>query len=429
MRLGVVLVSLLIVQVFLNSGFSASAPAQSSPDVFIGVDVAYGGVADAKAIIAQVSSYTNLVVIGTDAIVLNATGLNETFQYAYNKGLYFMSLVPLLGRVNRTEWFEYANQTWGDHLLGVYAYDEPAGRQLDRAPPTAHYENLINNASVNNYVEAANQFENNMSSELNTVRSRWLNSTSYPLVTSDYALYWFDYKAGYNVVFAEFGWNYSRQLNVALVRGAAAVQDKDWGVMITWTYTNPPYIESGPQLLDDMKLAYDNGAKYIIIFDSNANYTQGILQPEHLQALQQFWQYVQANPRSSNPVGARTAYVLPDGFGYGFRGPNDKIWGLWGANALSYNISVSVGSLLQEYGNKLDIIYDDGLQPGNNYGYNQLIYWDSYSPPLSPSPLASPTLTQTLTSTRVVMDYVAVIAVVAVSVLVLRKRQARKRIK
>ena len=145
--------------------------------------------------------------------------------------------------------------------------------------------------------------------------------------------------------------------------------------------------------------------------------------------MQQFWKYVQANPRSSNPVSARTAYVLPDGFGYGFREPNDTIWGIWGANTLSYNTSVSIGSLLQEYGTKLDIIYDDGLQPGNNYGYNQLIYWNSYNPPPSPSPLASPTPTQTLTSTRALMYYVAVIAVVAVSVLVLRKRQTRKWIK
>ena len=186
-------------------------------------------------------------------------------------------------------------------MLGFYAYDEPAGRQLDLAPAIGHYENLINNATANNYVEAANQFENNMSSELDTVRSRWLNSTSYPLVTSDYGLYWFDYKAGYNAVFAEFGSNSSRQLNVALVRGAAAVQDKDWGVMITWTYTDPPYIESGPQLLNDMKLAYDNGAKYIIVFDSNANYTQGILSEGQLQALQQFWQYVQDNPVGEQP--------------------------------------------------------------------------------------------------------------------------------
>ena len=147
------------------------------------------------------------------------------------------------------------------------------------------------------------------------------------MVISDYALYWFDYKAGLSTVFAEFGWNYSRQLNVALCRGAATVQNKNWGVMIDWTYTNPPYLESGPQLLDDMKLAYDNGAKYIIIFDSNENYTQSTLQPEHLQAMQQFWQYAQANPRPSDPPSSRVAFVLPNDYGYGFRGPDDKIWG------------------------------------------------------------------------------------------------------
>jgi hypothetical protein len=382
--LALLLVSLLILEVFLIYSFLANTHTESSPDVFIGISIAYGDVADAKALIDQVSSYTNLVVIGTNAIVSNATKLNETFQYAYCKGLSFTSLVPLLGHLNRTEWFEYANQTWGDHFLGFYAYDEPAGRQLDLN------ETRVDNTTANNYAEAANQFENNMSSELNAVRLRQLNSTNYPLFTSDYALYWFDYKAGYDVVFSELGWNNSRQLNVALIRGAATVQNKDWGAIILWTYTVPPYIESGAELYKDLMLAYDNGAKYIVVFDGNADYTGGILTEGQLQALQQFWQYVQDNPRRSNPNGARTAYVLPDGFGYGFRGPNDKIWGLWEANPLSYNISVSVGSLLQEYGTKLDIIYDDGLQPGNNYGYNQLIYWNAYGPPPSQSPSPSP---------------------------------------
>ena len=71
--------------------------------------------------------------------------------------------------------------------------------------------------------------------------------------------------------------NYSRQLNIDLCRGAATVQNKDWGVMITWTYTQPPYMESRTQLYNDMVLAYENGAKYIIIFDSNENYTQNVL--------------------------------------------------------------------------------------------------------------------------------------------------------
>ena len=117
---------------------------------------------------------------------------------------------------------------------------------------------------------------------LNWFRRYYTNSTNYPLFTSDYALYWFDYKAGYDVLLAQFGWNYSRQLNVALCRGAATVQNKDWGVIIAWTYTDPPYIESGQELYEDLMLAYENGAKYIVVLDTNKNYTQGILEEEHL---------------------------------------------------------------------------------------------------------------------------------------------------
>ena len=378
-RLGILLVSLLVLSVFLNYGFPVKAQAEMPTDVFVGVDLAYGGVAEAKAMIDQISSYTNFFVIGTSAITGNFTKLNETCQYAYDKGLSFVILSPSMSRANRTGWLEFAKQAWGDRLLGFYAYDEPAGRQLDLN------ETRLGSTTPSSYIDAAAQFESNMSNQLNSVK-RYLNSTNYQLFTSDYALYWFDYKAGYDAVFAEFGWNYSRQLNAALCRGAATVQNKEWGAIILWTFTHPPYIESGAELYKDLILAYDNGAKYIIVFDSNADFTGGILKEEHMQALQQFWQYVKNNPRKSNPVSARTAYVLPNGYGYGFRGPHDRIWGPWGPDALFYNMSISANSLLGEYGTKLDIIYDDGLQSGNNYGYSQLIYWDSYSPPPSPPP-------------------------------------------
>ena len=161
---------------------------------------------------------------------------------------------------------------------------------------------------------------------------------------------------------------------MALCRGAANVQNKDWGVVVVWTYTNPPYIESGPELYNDMVLAYDNGAKYVIVFDSNKNYTQDILGQEHLAAMQQFWQYTQDKPRTSNPNSSGVAYVLPKDYAYGFRGPNDKIWGLWEADNFSYQLSVSVNTALEKYGSQLDIIYDDGLQQGNNYGYSNLLY-------------------------------------------------------
>jgi len=255
-RLSVVaLIFLLILQVFLNYGFSNCAHAQRSLDVLVGVQVGYGDVADAKALIDQVSSYTNFIVIGSSTIFNNLTKLNETCQYAYDKGLSFISLTPNLGRASRIGWLTYGQHTWGNRFLGFYSYDEPAGRELDLN------ETRINVKAVTNNIDAANQFENNMSSQLTPIRN-YLTSTNFQLFTSDYALYWFDYKSGYDTVFAEFGWNYSRQLNLGLCRGAANIQNKDWGIMITWTYTRPPYIESGTQLYSDMKLAYDNGAKY-----------------------------------------------------------------------------------------------------------------------------------------------------------------------
>ncbi len=74
-------------------------------------------------------------------------------------------------------------------------------------------------------------------------------------ITSDYALYWFDYKAGYDLVLSEFGWNHSRMLNVALSRSAAKMHNNDWGAIITWTYREPPYLESADELYYDMILA------------------------------------------------------------------------------------------------------------------------------------------------------------------------------
>jgi hypothetical protein len=234
-----------------------------------------------------------------------------------------------------------------------------------------------------NWTEAADKY-------VNTLFVRWVHHAiedqmggiDLPLFTSDYALYWFDYKAQYDVVFAEFGWNYSRTINVALGRGAANVQNRDWGVMITWTYTPPSCLESclesGEELYDDLVLAYENGAKYILVFDTNKNYTQSTLQPEHLNALKRFWQYATDNPRPSNPPSDRVAYVLPKDYGYGFRGPDDKIWGLWEAANYtdSFRISTEVGALIDEYQNRLDVIYDDGLKANSSYGYSELIFWN-----------------------------------------------------
>jgi hypothetical protein len=154
---------------------------------------------------------------------------------------------------------------------------------------------------------------------------------------------------------------------------------KDWGAIITWTYTDPPYIESGVDLYKDLVLAYENGAKYILIFDSNEEYTGSILKEEHLDALRQFWEYAKKNPRQITPAHGRVAYVLPKDYGYGFRGPNDKIWGFWEADNLTGRVCSDIGNLLTQYDKKLDIIYDDGLEANGTSGYGGLFFWNGTS--------------------------------------------------
>jgi len=291
------IISMLVTPVFvIRSPFAGAQHVQrATPDVFVGIDIAYNNYTEIKSLIDEVNAYTNLLIIGCTAITYNQTLLNEICEYLHEKNMSFIIYRDWLRR-NSTEWFSFwvenAKTRWGDKFLGFYYSDELGGKQLDR------HEHLTVNQAVDAH-DAAEQFTETVSSQLRRFKLTYNSSTSIPLLTSDYALYWFDYKAGYDTVLAEFGWNYSRQLNVALCRGAANLQNKEWGVMITWTYTKPPYIEGGKELYEDMVFAYDNGAKYIVIFDANEEYTAGILREEHLQAIKQFWQYVREKPKKA----------------------------------------------------------------------------------------------------------------------------------
>ena len=434
MRLGVALLSLLVLQVFLSHGLSFSAQAAGAPDVFVGVDMAYGdSVAEAKRLIDEVGPYTNLFILGCKGITYNATRLNETCQYIVDRGLDFIVYRDTMLR--NAAWAEMAKQTWGDRFLGYYAYDEIGGWQIDM-----HEWRMVVDLPAN-YSDAANSFVRMAKWYLDSY-ARFRNTTQFNLYTSDYALYYFDYEAGYDTVFAEFGWNYSRQLNVALCRGAANMRGRDWGAIVTWTYTQPPYLESGAELYADLVLAYQNGAKYILLFDANEGWTQSVLKQEHLDALKRFWGYVRENPRQNAQVKDRVAYVLPKDYGYGFRGPDDKIWGFWEADSIASKVCGDLSSLFAQYGERLDIIYDVGLLPGNTYGYSKLIYWndpslsEAQSP--SPAPSTSPSPLSTTSETAIPapienpsssMGYVplvaagAVMAVVAVPAYLFRKRQ------
>ena len=96
--LTILLIALTLILSFLMTTILApsnNAFAQIQPDVYVGVDMAYGyGSASAKSLIDKISSYTNLFVVGASGSCY-AGPLGEIFQYAYEKGLSFMSFQPV----------------------------------------------------------------------------------------------------------------------------------------------------------------------------------------------------------------------------------------------------------------------------------------------------------------------------------------------
>ena len=226
-----------------------------------------------------------------------------------------------------------------------------------------------------NYTVEANWFTNILKTNRGATS---LNQYNITYLTSDYALYWFDYLGGYDTLLAQLGWNESVTQQISLIRGAATMQNKDWGAIITWKYTQPPYLDTGQNIYDQMVSAYNAGAKYITIFDYS-NVTQinpygGAMTEEHFQALENFWNNV-VTKSSPNSAHAEAALVLPKDYGWGMRNLNDKIWGFWGADSKSPIIWNASQTLLNKYGLRLDIIFDDPAFPiqGN---YSKVYYWN-----------------------------------------------------
>ncbi|MGA3289696.1 MAG: hypothetical protein ABSD42_05605 [Candidatus Bathyarchaeia archaeon] len=353
---------------------------------YVGVECGYNNVTLCKALIDKVKNYTNLFVIGSTDIVKNESLLNEVVDYAYCAGMYFAvyfspiqnytdlgeNATPLLnGAISQLSdlsslpmaWLKNATSEYGDRFLGVYVFDEPGGNQLDGG-----VQRVADATSEQSYQSMANTFVGNLSAKIQP----YLNS-GVMTFTSDYGLYWFDYKAGYDAVLAEFGGNNgSRQLQISLCRGAATAQGKDWGIMVTTRSDNGQVMESGPELYDDLVLGYNSGAKYAIVFDyalavspsgkqmePYQPYEYGILQDEHFEALKNFWTYVQQNPSKQGSLKADTALVLPQDFGFGFRNEEDTVWGVFNSDVYSQTMWADANSYLNQYGSRLDIVYDD----------------------------------------------------------------------
>lgn len=350
---------------------------QEEPKLFIGVDVASGNETCVYKVADAIEDFANLIIIGSLDVTEDTEVLTRVCNYLYQKDFYFIVYVGFSDeglfppRGPDPYFFNTTAKQWGDKFLGVYMFDEAGGKQIDQdhAPVV----------KADNYTDAAQRYVFNLNEALEAY-VHYYRSPNLRLYTSDYALYWYDYLAGYDVVFGEFVGTQSRSVAVSLCRGAANVLGKDWGVMITWQHEPTHFIETPEQLYSDMVLAYENQAKYIVVFNGYENLTRptplGTLTEEHLEVMRQFWDYTQNNPHSESDI-ADTAYVLPSDYGYGFRGPNDRIWGLWEADTLSPQIWNTTSDLLTTYSNRLDIVYENKVGDQTiSLQYDKLIFWN-----------------------------------------------------
>jgi len=378
-RLIVALSVLLLVVLIAVSFFQKTSVDPIETDLpYVGV--AFGGntVEEAKAIIDRTRNYTNLFILQSGPIIIdNQSATTEICNYATASGLsiivYFNDFDPnILAQRNltwRLGWVDNAKTNYGDKFLGIYYYDERGGIYLD-TNKTATGWRLPNNAT---YDTAASVFERGFLEDPGTVA---LKDMGVPIFCSDYALYWFDYRSGYDVVLAEVGWNNTLAQEIALVRGAANFQNKDWGVIITWKNTQPPYLDSGDAIYDQMRTSYETGASYITIFNhpyTNSSY--GIMDDEHFDALERVWNDITQGKITRSPA-VNSVLILPKNYGFGMRSAGDTIWGFWGPDQYTSIIWDKTQLLLNRYGYSLDIAYDDGSYalPRN---YVNVFHWNS----------------------------------------------------
>jgi hypothetical protein len=358
---------------FYYGTFHASA----RDEFFFGVSFGQDTVEEAKLLIDKVKDYTNFFLVNNWNIVTNETALNEVCDYAVEADLSFIVFFSWVSREIypwHQTWLDTAKDRWGEHFLGVHLFDEPGGTQIDSGGWNEAMVQFFEN--VSDYSEAADLFVDSISSIDSTLD---LKKRDIPMFTSDYALYWFDYLAGYDTVFVELGWNHNSATHIGLCRGAANAQGKDWGAIITWTYYEPPYLASGPEILEEMIAAYVAGAKYVVVFnyarDAETEEAFCILQEEHFAAMEEFWGYVQDHPERYGQMRGRVAFVLPRDYGWGFRRLEDNVWGLWPADEKAPVIWERLHWLLDRYGLELDIVYDDSAFDYEDK-YAQVYFWN-----------------------------------------------------
>ncbi len=381
----ILIIILLLSAISLPIIYNAHIKANAEDDFFFGVSFGGKTASQAKLLIDKVKGYTNFFLINSWDIAINETALNEVSEYAVDADLHFMVFFDFISRVVypwHQTWLDTAKDRFGDKFLGIYIYDEPGGKQIETGQwdEGEWLKSVFMN--VSDYSEAAEAFVSTMPQSNSWVD---LQSRNIAMFTSDFALYWFDYLAGYNTIFVELGWNHNRTQHIGLNRGAANVQEKDWGAIIVWNARDPEDDErgiykTGPEMLEDMKVAYQAGAKYVIVFNYPYDQTFGILEDEHFEAMETFWNLTQSPQDSLEKVKAEVAFVLPKDYGWGMRWPEDRIWKPeWGPDNSSLLIWENMNKLIERYGLRLDIIYND-TRFDFTEKYLEIYYWNSQIP-------------------------------------------------
>ena len=398
---------------------------------YVGVAYCGNSVSQGKQMIDKVKGYTNLFVLQSGLLQRDFTSVNELGDYAVAAGMYFLPYFGTIVLSSFSIWLETAKQKWGTHLLGVYYSDEPGGKMLDgnvefkdavtgdtitkttygdiavqksngivinyQLGGTIHLyepngnsdmseETFFPNGTIQVVKPAETSFSFNSYQELLYIKPftdlndtaqrfndrdksniEFLKANSTKVFTSDYALYWFDYLSGYDVALGQVGWNLTLNQQMALMRGAADLQNKRWGIVITWKYQQPPYLANGSEILSQMRTAYECGAKYFVLFDyyvDSNNSVYGTMTEDHFQALESFWNDVINNPQViQGAIKADSVLVLPHNYGWGTRWDGDKIWGIFLSDTETHQFWDLMQTSLSRHGFNLDIVYNDPQYP------------------------------------------------------------------
>jgi hypothetical protein len=382
----ILIVALLVSSVLLSAAYfeQQSREVTQKNEVYFGVTFGLNTTREAKLLIDKVKEFTNLFIVDSWTLdtlneSVNGTSLTEVCDYAVSQGLNIIVYFDFISYVTypwQLTWVENASTRYGSKFLGIYLFDEPGGRQIDLG---AWDNQSAVFADATTYAKAADTYIKSISS-FQSMKN--LKRLDIPAFTSDYALYWFDYLAGYDCVFVELlGNNKTDKIRqIDLCRGAADVQDKQWGAIITYSNDVPPYLENGAAMLQDMLTAYYAGAEFIVVFNYPVypgGNPYGILSEDQFDAMENFWNQIHSDQKGTfGTENAQAALVLPKDYGSGLRTPTDKIWGLWNSDSISPLIWAEIDKMLKMYELRLDIIYND-TSFNFKEKYSKIYYWNT----------------------------------------------------